>query len=132
MLTGVVFLDLKKAFDTVDHAILAQKLSMYGIGDQAIKWFASYLTGRKQVTKVNGQTSSERVIKCWVPQGSILGPLLSFVYINDLNKYLGDCSVNLYADDMAVYCASNSYVNICHCVLRHPIYGSGSERISSS
>ena len=107
LFTGVVFLDLKKAFDTVDHSILLKKLYKYSISVESITWFESYLTGRKQLIKVNGVKSSLRDVLCGVPQGSILGPLLFILYINDLFEYLTDTRINLYADDTALYYADS-------------------------
>ena len=111
-MTGVVFLDLKKAFDTVDHNILLQKLNMYGIAQNTGKWFESYPKGRKQATKVNGVMSEYSNVQCGVPQGSILGPLLFILYINDLSKYLTTCTANLYADDTAIYYSGESQIDI--------------------
>ena len=80
-----VFIDLKKAFDTVNHTILLRKLEHYGIRGPALKWFTSYLTDRKQFVSVNGINSTTQAISCGVPQGSVLGPLLFLLYINPLN-----------------------------------------------
>ena len=78
LVNAVVFLDLKKAFDTVNHAILLSKLQAYGIRDSANQWFCSYLRNRMQTCLVNCNKSSETYLPCGVPQGTILGPLLFF------------------------------------------------------
>jgi hypothetical protein len=78
LINGVVFLDLKKAFDTVDHDILVQKLEFYGIKNNALRWFNLYLSNRKQVCKVGMSVSNSENITTGVPQGSNLGPLLFF------------------------------------------------------
>ena len=79
-----VFLDLQKAFDTVNHKILLQKLEHYGIRGSVLSWFQSYLTGRSQHVFINGHVSTTLPIICGVLQGSVLGPLLFLIYINDL------------------------------------------------
>ena len=81
---GSVFIDLRKAFDTVNHEILCQKLEHYGVCDRNLSWFQSYLSNRKQFCRVNGIDSETERIEAGVPQGSCLGPLLFLVYINDL------------------------------------------------
>ena len=79
-LNGVIFLDLvKKAFDCVDHSILLRKLYHYGIREKSFEWFQSYLSDRVQICKVNQTLSNQRIVKCGVPQGSNLGPLLTFI-----------------------------------------------------
>ena len=96
---AVVFLDSKKAFDTVDHDILLSKMNLYGIQGIALDWFRSYLTNRAQRCLVNGSLSRICSLKCGVPQGTILGPLLFLIYINDLPNCLTSCLPRMYADD---------------------------------
>ena len=98
-LNSVVFLDIKKAFDTVDHKILLQKLACYGINGSSLKLIESYLKDRSQCCSVNGQLSSMKIIVCGVPQGSIIGPLLFIIYMNDLPQYLSDIDITMFADD---------------------------------
>ncbi len=100
-ITGMVLLDLQKAFDTVDHDIMCNKLSAIGSNDKTVSWFKSYLTGRSQMVRVNNVDSSDREITCGVPQGSILGPLLFLIYVNDMEMAV-KCKLLLYADDSAL------------------------------
>ena len=83
-LSSVVFIDLRKAFDTVHHVILIQKLSHHGVRGRELVWFKSYLQDRKQCCKINGHTSKIANVNCGIPQGSCLGPLLFLIYINNL------------------------------------------------
>ena len=96
---AVVFLDLKKAFDTVDHHILLSKLNLYGLTGVSHKLFSSYLDNRTQKCVVNGSLSECCTLKCGIRQGIILGPLLFLLYINDLPNCLSHSVPRMYADD---------------------------------
>ena len=98
-----VFLEFSKAFDTVDHKILLDKLYHYGVRGCAHKWFISYLTDRQQFVTYNGVKSRNQLIKCGVPQGSILGPLLFLIYINDLASVCECTFPILFADDSNLF-----------------------------
>ena len=100
--SAVVFLDLRKAFDTVDHSILLQKLRHYGIDDASRGWFQNYLDSRLQQTRANDMTSSLQEVGMGVPQWSVLGPLLFIVYMNDVINSITHSSTFLYADDLAI------------------------------
>ena len=113
---GMATIDLRKAFDTVDHSILLDKLRLNGLDDHTCNWFKSYLSDRVQRTVVNGVESSPQIIKCGVPQGSNLGPLLFMIFINDLPNCLNHCSVSLYADDTCIY-YSDKTLNDIECKL---------------
>ena len=96
---AVVFLYLKKAFDTVDHAILLSKLKAYDVQNTSYTWLKSYLHSRQQKCFVNGALSDSQHLTCGIPQGTILGPLLFILYINDLPKCLSNSQPRMYADD---------------------------------
>lgn len=98
-----VFIDLSKAFDTVDHSILLHKLHDYGIHGKELQWFKSYLSDRKQFVTWNGVNSKYMDIQCGVPQGSILGPLLFLIYINDLHFVSEKAFFILFADDTNIF-----------------------------
>ena len=110
--TANIFIDLKKAFDTVDHDILLAKLRKYGTENLELTWFTSYLTNRKQFCKVNGVFSKTEDIRCGVPQGSCLGPLLFLIYIKDLPFSLKKAKVTMYADDTSISFSSSSLEDI--------------------
>ena len=105
MVAGI-YLDLSKAFDTVDHNILLHKLHHYGIRGQPLKWFQSYLENRQQYAIVNGAKSELREIQYGVPQGSVLGPLLFLIYVNDISAATGNNKLRLFADDSNVFVIS--------------------------
>ena len=105
---GFVTLNLKKAFDLIPHEVIIEKLRKYGVDSESLAWFKDYLTLRKQVTVINGNLSEPRRVTCGVPQGSILGPLLFIITINDIVKAVKHCTVSLYADDTCLYYASSN------------------------
>ena len=96
---AVIFLDLKKDFDTVNHDIIIQKLHCYGITGDELKFFRSYLSNRKQRYSVDGRVSDYENVACGVPKGSILGPLLFIIYMNDLPNCVKESIVSMYDDD---------------------------------
>ena len=99
---------MQKAFDIVDHQILLAKLNHYGIRGVSDDWFKSYLSNRNQYVSINGYESGLAAINCGVPQGSVLGPLLFLLYINDLNQAIKFCKVHHFADDTNLLCLRNS------------------------
>ena len=112
LLNAVVFLDLAKAFDTVDHSILLRKLEIYGINGVPLDWFKSYLNHRSQYCYINGQYSTESQTLCGVPQGSTLGPLLFLLYINDLPRSVTYSCPRMYADDTTLSASGASTKDI--------------------
>ena len=98
-LTGALFIDLSKAFDTVDHSTLISKLPLYGIEHAEQRWIQNYLTQRSQMACFEGELSQEEKITYGVPQGSILGPLLFQIHINNVHLHIENCKTIMYADD---------------------------------
>lgn len=111
-LVGAVFLDLSKAFDLVNHAIFLVKLNKYHTGTNAMNWFRSYLTGRTQVASVSGVLSSHSNLDVGVPQGSILGPILFSIYMNDLPLLLKNTEVDIYADGTTIWSSGTNCTDI--------------------
>ena len=107
-----IFVDLRKAFDTVNHSILLQKLHYYGIRGIAHAWFKSYLENRQQRVKIGTYVSTPTTLNIGVPQGSILGPILFILYINDLAKASDLTSVILFADDTTLSLQNTDYFNL--------------------
>ena len=106
--TGICFLDIKKCFDTIDHNVLIEKTSYYGIIEKEQSWFQSYLENRALVVKCNGKMSDESQVNIGVPQGSVHGPVLFMIYVNDLSQHIHIGTSNLYADDALICCTDST------------------------
>ena len=107
-----IYVNHKKAFDTVNHNILLAKLVHYGVRCIENNWFKTYVTNRKQHVTVSGQISDKALIEFGVPQGSVLGPLFFLIYINDLNQVIKFIKVHHFADDTNLLRVVNSLKEI--------------------
>ena len=101
--TGMILIDLQKAFDTLHHNVLLEKMKCIGFKKSVIKWFKSYLSNRKFFVMLEGVFLEEGLIICGVPLGSILGSLLFLIHINDLLQALSETASSLYAYDRCIY-----------------------------
>ena len=106
----VIYLDFKKAFDKVPHKRLLQKLRSYGIRGKVYAWIKEFLTNRRQRVVVNGQYSEWKKVTSGIPQGSVLGPTLFIIFINDMPEVIA-CCMKLYADDAKIYDKVNNRVH---------------------
>lgn len=111
-ITGAIFIDLSKAFDTLGHATLLAKLKQYGVSNVTLQWFESYLFDRKQIVGFDDELSDPYPVLCGVPQGSILGPLLFLILFNDFPDILKKADVVEFADDTVIYVSSNKISQI--------------------
>ena len=109
---GAAFLDLAKAFDTVDNQRLILKLYSIGFSNHSVEWFKSYFENRCQVTAVGNAHSSSKPVPVGVPQARILGPLLFLIYVNDLPSCLRECDLTLYADDTVIYASAKDLATL--------------------
>ena len=111
LLSGLLLIDLKKAFDLVNHSTLLFKLGVYGCSPSALKWFNSYLAGRSQKTSFKGALSDSLPMSVGIPQRSILGPLFFLAFINDLPLYLSstfDTNLAMFADDTTIFTSAKA------------------------
>jgi len=112
-MVGVIFMDLKRAFETIDRERLLEKMYQYGIRGRVLEWFKSYLNNRKQQVRFNHTWSELLTTEYGVPQGSVLGPLLFIVYINDIIKICPEgCSIKMFADDTLIYVNGESSADL--------------------
>jgi len=107
-----IYCDLQKAFDTVNHSILLSKIYNYGIRGTVFNWFKNYLTNRKQYVAIDNVSSTISNIDCGVPQGSVLGPLLFLIYMNDIQYCSRDCNLYLFADDTNVFVSGKTVPDV--------------------
>ena len=114
-LTAWVLLDMSKAFDSVDHQILLRKIQRVGASTSGIKWFNSYLTNRYQVVRIHSSVSDPLPVECCVPQGSILGPLLFSIYLNNLPEVPRQRSTECYVDDTKLFVSLNLHDSQTDC-----------------
>ena len=112
ILSGMVFVDFRKAFDVVDHQLLLTKLRLYRVSDPSLSWFESYLSGRQQFVSIDGQRSDSLLFKQGVLQGSVLGPALCLLFVNDIPLHLTNSTVDIYADDTTIT-ASAHFLDLC-------------------
>ena len=111
--SGCAFIDFSRAFDSINHKILFEKLRLYGVRDNSLKFFQMYMENRRQKTCVNGYTSQEAQVTCGTAQGSILGPLIFILYINDIFKSINTTGkIYMYADDTLIVTKSNDIQNV--------------------
>ena len=106
-LTGLVFVDFRKAFDVINHNLLLKKLSAYGASPHSVAWFRWYLEERRQFVKLGHITSEPKPVRQGVPQGSILGPIIFLLFVNDMPLHLNNSTIDIYGDDTTLSLSAN-------------------------
>ena len=111
-IVGITFIDLRKAFDSIDHTLLLAKLRAYGFDDVSVSWFTNYLSNRQQRVVLDNVYSDWAAVLRGVPQGSVLGSLLFIIYMNDLPNVICHSHLHQFADDIAMYTSSTDPVSV--------------------
>ena len=111
-LTGAIFIDLSKAFDTLSHSQIISNLANYGIHDVENEFFINYLFNRKKQVNFQNSMSDTEAVTCGVPQGSILGPLLFLLSFDDVGSVLRDCNIIMYADDTEIFTSAKEHEEV--------------------
>ena len=109
---GVIFIDFRKAFDSISHTFLLQKLYGYGVRGIPLRWFKDFLTGHRQQVKIGSVTSQWLLTRQEISQGSLLGPILFLLCVNDLPDVLSTTAINMIADNTAVYIEGSSHEEV--------------------
>ena len=120
LVVGVLFVDFRKAFDSVNHSILLEKLKATGISGSLFSWLANYLSNRNQFVQISGKKSALQPVKYGVPQGSILGPRFFSIHVNDLPESISYGDLHMFADDTTVYTIgkdTDMIISLLQCIL---------------